>query len=151
MEIEEHHTEVEVSMDKIIEEDHVTLIITEITIGETILQICKIMQFKISEVDTEAIYRNDNFGRGNSRSRDRQYSDNIRRNKRGSSRSQSGSRTSTNRDRIRCYMCRKYDHFTKNCPTSQVEKESEQIQQMYNIDEEQTALKVLVIYIYMIA
>ena len=55
----------------------------------------------------------------------------------------SGSRASTNIDRIRCYKCREYDHFTKDCPNSQLEKESEQIQQMYNMDEEQTALKIL--------
>ena len=30
-----------------------------------------------------------------------------------------------------------------DCPTSQVEKDSEQIQQMYNMDEEQCSLKVL--------
>ena len=36
-----------------------------------------------------------------------------------------------------------YDHFAKDCPTSKVEKESEKIQQMYNMDEEQTALKLL--------
>ena len=77
-------------------------------------------------------YRNDNFGRGRSRSRDRQYSDNIRRNYR--SRSQSVLRASTNRDRIRCYNCREYDHLAKGCPTLQVEKEAEQLQQMYNIE-----------------
>ena len=36
-----------------------------------------------------------------------------------------------------------YDHFTKDCQTLQVDMESEQIQQMYNMDKEQTALKVL--------
>ena len=35
------------------------------------------------------------------------------------------------------YKCREYDHFDKYCPASKVEKESEQIQQMYNMDEEQ--------------
>ena len=60
-----------------------------------------------------------------------------------SSRSRSGSRASANRDKIRCYKCREYDYFSKDCPTSQIEKESEQIQQMYNIDEEQTAFKGL--------
>ena len=35
-----------------------------------------------------------------------------------SSRSSSGSRASTNRDRIRCYNCREYDHFARDCPTS---------------------------------
>ena len=52
-EIEEHQTEVEVSMGKIIEEDCITLIIIEKTIGETILEICKITEVKILEVDTE--------------------------------------------------------------------------------------------------
>ena len=50
---------------------------------------------------------------------------------------------STNRDRIRCFKCREYDHFTTDCPTLQIEKEPEQIQHMYNMNEEQTALKVL--------
>ena len=89
-------------------------------------------------------YRSDNFGRGRSRSRDRQYSGNLRRNDWSStSRSRSGSRASTDRDRIKCFKYREYDHFTEVCPTLQVEKEPEQIQQMYNLDEEQTALKVL--------
>ena len=58
------------------------------------------------------------------------------------SRSRSGSRASTNRDRIRCYKCREYDHFTKDCPTSREERELEQLQQMLNLDDEQT-LKLL--------
>ena len=40
--------------------------------------------------------------------------------------------------------CRKYDHFAEDCLNLQREKEPEQIQQMYNLDEEQTALKVSV-------
>ena len=81
-------------------------------------------------------YRNNKFGRGRSRSRERQYSGIFRRNDRSSSsRSGSGSRASINRDRIRCFKCRKYDHFTKDCPNTQAEKEPEQqIQQMYNLD-----------------
>ena len=34
---------------------------------------------------------------------------------------------STNRDRIRCYRCREYDHFAKDCPTSGEEKEIKQL------------------------
>ena len=69
----------------------------------------------------------------------------IRRNDRSSSsRSRSGSSTSSNRDRSRCYKCRECNHFTKDCPTFQIEKESEQIQQIYNMNKDQTALKVLV-------
>ena len=48
------------------------------------------------------------------------------------------------RDRIRCYKCREYDHFAKDCPTSSEEREIEQTQQMFNLDEEQTSLKGLV-------
>ena len=59
------------------------------------------------------------------------------------SRSSSGSRASMNRDRIRCYKCREYDHFTKDCPTSREEKEIEQLQQMLNLGDEQTSLKSL--------
>ena len=40
-------------MNKIIEEDHITLIIIEMIIGETILEIHKITEVKISEGDTE--------------------------------------------------------------------------------------------------
>ena len=37
-------------------------------------------------------------------------------------RSRSGSRASTNRDRIRCYVCREYDHFARDCPNSREER-----------------------------
>ena len=30
--------------------------------------------------------------------------------------SRSGLRTSTNRDRNRCFKCREYDHFANECP-----------------------------------
>ena len=48
-------------------------------------------------------YGNNNRQNGNSRLRSR-------------SRSRSTSRITTNRDRIRCYKCREYDHFTNECP-----------------------------------
>ena len=87
-------------------------------------------------------YSNENYERGRSRSRERQYQGNIRRNNRsGSSRSRSGSRVSTNRDRIRCYECNEYDHFAEDCLTTKVEKETDRIQQMFNLDEGQTSLK----------
>ena len=50
---------------------------------------------------------------------------------------------STNRDRIRCYKCREYDHFTKDCHTTKEEREIDQIQQMFNFDDEQMSLKTL--------
>ena len=52
VEIQEHQTEVEVSMDKIIEEDCIVTIIEEI-----ISEICKITEVKILEVDTEGIIK----------------------------------------------------------------------------------------------
>ena len=89
-------------------------------------------------------YRDENFERGRSRSTARQCSGNLRRNNRSSSsRSRSGSRVSTNRDRIRCYKCREHNHFTKDCLTTKVEKEADQIQQMFNLDEQETSLKRL--------
>ena len=45
-------------------------------------------------------------------------------------------------DRIRCYKCREYDHFTNDCPNPYT-GEIEQIQKMYNLDENQTALQIL--------
>ena len=42
---------------------------------------------------------------------------------------------------IRCYKCREYDHFPKDCLTWKLEKETEQVQQMYNMDEEKASLK----------
>ena len=39
------------------------------------------------------------------------------------------------------YKCREYNHFAKDCLTSKLERKMEQIQKMYNMDEEQTSLK----------
>ena len=66
-------------------------------------------------------YRNERYGNNNNgvrnRSRERTFVGNYRRDRSSSNdRSRSGSRASTNRDRIRCYTCREYDHFAGNCP-----------------------------------
>ena len=57
------------------------------------------------------------------------------------SRSRSGARASTNRDRIRYFKCREYDHFARECPTRQASRETEQIQQMFNMDKDHTILQ----------
>ena len=88
-------------------------------------------------------YRNQNYNGNRSRSFERQNRD--RRNNRNTSNSRlrSGSRVSTNRDRIRCFECREYDHFTRECLTRQANRDVEQIQQMFNIDKDQTKLQTL--------
>ena len=65
--------------------------------------------------------RCNNYKRSRDRLRERTFSRNYGDNRDRSSnnsRSRSGSRASTNRDRIRCYNCREYDHFARNCPNS---------------------------------
>ena len=103
--------------------------------------------FKNSRGEYRNNYGNKGYHRSRNRSRERSFSRNISSNRNRStsnSRSRSGSRASINIDRIRCYKCREYDHFTKDCPTSREEKEIEQLQQMLNLEDEQTSLKSLV-------
>ena len=91
--------------------------ITEVTLEEVILEkICNLqirfIEVKFIEVDTEEIIEMIimiELGVD-------QETDNTSRHDRSSSRSRSGSRASMNRDR--CYKCREYDHFAKDCPTS---------------------------------
>ena len=53
------------------------------------------------------------------------------------SRSRSNSRVSTNRDRLRCYMCGEYDHFAQECPNTLTDDE------MGHRDSEQASLQTL--------
>ena len=83
--------------------------------------------------------RHDNYNRGRYRSRERTFTGNYNSGRDRSSsisRSGSGSRASTNRDRIRCYKCREYDHFARDCPNSREERDLEQLQQMLNMEEQ---------------
>ena len=41
----------------------------------------------------------------------------------------------------RCFECREYDHFARECPTRQENRDTEQIQQMFDMDEDQTILQ----------
>ena len=57
------------------------------------------------------------------------------------SRLRSGSRASMNKDIIRYFECREYNHFIRECPTRQESRETEQIEQMFNMDKDQTILQ----------
>ena len=56
----------------------------------------------------------------------------FRKDGRSSSRPRSGSRTSTNQDRIRYLRCRVYDHFAKDC-ANMTEAEEDQSDQMHQL------------------
>ena len=81
--------------------------------------------------------RHGNSNRDRNRSRGRTFTGDYRRDRSSSNdRSRSGSRASTNCDRIRCYTCREYDHFARDCPNSREERDLEQLQQMLNMEEQ---------------
>ena len=91
--------------------------------------------------DSREGYRSERYSnnsdRNRNRSRERTFVRNYRRDRSSSiDRSRSGSRASTNRDRIRCYMCREYDHFARDCPSSREERNLEQLQHMLNMEEQ---------------
>ena len=91
--------------------------------------------------DSRERYRNKRYGnhnnRNRNRSRERTFVGDYRRDRSSSNdRSRSGSRASTNRDRIRCYMCREYDHFVRDCLNSREERDLEQLQHMLNMEEQ---------------
>ena len=85
-------------------------------------------------------YRSERYGNNNrdmNRSRGRTFTGNHRRDSSSSNdRSRSGSRASTNRDRIRCYACREYDHFMRDCPNSREERDLDQLQHMLNMEKQ---------------
>ena len=72
------------------------------------------MEDRIIEENIETIGAM-NTNRGRNRSRERTFLRNRDRSS-SNSKSKSGPQASTNRDRIRCYNCREYDHFVRDCP-----------------------------------
>ena len=93
--------------------------------------------------DTRERYRSERNNsndriRDRNRSRGRNFTGSYGSNRSSdSSRSRSGSRTNTNRDRIRCYECREYDHFARDCPNSREERDLEHLQHMLNMEEQE--------------
>ena len=83
--------------------------------------------------------RYNDYNRNRNRLRERTFTRNYSSNRDRSSsnsRLRLGSRANTNRDRIRCYKCREYDHFARDCPNSREERDLEQLQQMLNMEEQ---------------
>ena len=72
-----------------------------------------------------------------SRSGERQRSRTTSRERETRSRSRSSSQVSTNRDRLRCYRCNEYDHYTRECPNVMPDEEEIENLQML-LREEQT-------------
>ena len=106
------HTEVVHHSIKILEVDiGITLIAEGILV--TILEVVRgigiiTMVTEETIIEVKAMIGTEVDRQDKSRGRDRSMSN---------SRSRSGSRASTNRDRIRCFECREYDHFVRECPT----------------------------------
>ena len=94
-------------------------------------------------------YRNERYSSNNSnrsRTRERTLPRNYGNNRDRSpskNRYRSGSRASTNRDRIRCYVCREYDHFARYCPNSREERDLEQLQHMLNMEQQDHRIESL--------
>ena len=83
--------------------------------------------------------RHNDYKRGRNGSRERIFTRNYNSSRNRSpsnSRSRSGSRANTNKDRIRCYNCREYDHFARDCPNSREKREVERLKQILDMEAE---------------
>ena len=95
-----------------------------------------------SRQDDRRNYRNErhnNYNRDRNSLRERNFTrnyNNSRDRSSSNSRLRSGSTPSMNRDSIRCYACREYDHFARDCPNSREGRNLEQLQQMLNMEEQ---------------
>ena len=144
--IEDRIIQIDLSMEKSIEKGlNMFRIIEEETLRREKLKGAQNYRRPTFRREYRANHRNSNFDRGRSRSRDRKLSGNFRRNDRSSTRSRSGLRTSTNRDKIRCFRCREYYHFAKDCANVTVTEkdETKQMYQMLDSEEQETTLQVL--------
>ena len=98
----------EYNLDRVMKTDLGIIRTIEVTLEEEILEVVcnpqiRIIEAKTLELDTEGIIETLIMKERRSRSRDRHYSGNTRMNDSSSSRSRSGSRASTKRDRMRYY------------------------------------------------
>ena len=53
---------------------------------------------------------------------------------RSTSRSRSNSCISTNRDRIRCFRCNEFDHYSRDCPNESTDDESQSESEAEDLD-----------------
>ena len=148
-EIEGHHQRYEVSMDRIIEGDHIMSIIIEMILGETILETCKIIDIRILEVDIEGIIEMVTL---------EEVDVGLRKDSIqvilvemaevviiGQDQVQEPVLTETELDAL---SVGNMIILLKPVQIHKQKKKSEQIQQMNNLDEEQTTLKVLATDMY---
>ena len=127
-------------MDKTIEVGQDIVLITEVVMG-IIQEVIKGMGNQTINNNRRGNIWNQNYNRNRSRSYERQNRDRRDGRSISNSRSRSHSRATTNIDRVRCFKCREYNHFVRDCPTRQTHREVEQIQQIFNMDEDQTILQ----------
>ena len=104
-------------MDRFIEGGHNKITIIELTLAEKTLEESKIIEVKISEVDIEVTIEMKTLEEVEVGLEKDSIQLFFRKNDQSSSSSRSGLRPSTNRDRIRCFKCREYDHLLKTVQT----------------------------------
>ena len=88
----------------------------EIEVGERVERVQKITIVTIQEIEVEIWVETDRHDL-----RARMLSDD----REDRSRPRSNSRVNTNRDHMRCYRCREYDHFVAECPNTPRDEELE--------------------------
>ena len=89
------------------------------------------------EIHMNERYGNNNRDRNRSKGKEtltRSYG-NGRDRSSSNDKSRSGSKASINRERIRCYACREYDHFVRDCPNSREERYLEQLRHVLNMED----------------
>ena len=91
------------------------LVEKEITVVIDIMDVAEDISEEVAfKVGTVVIFRNREDKRPWTWSRPKERG--VRARSESGSRSRSNSRVSTNRDRVRCFKCREYDHFANECP-----------------------------------
>ena len=131
------HTEEDQGMDKITEVGQDMILIIEVITDMR----CDQRNGRPSNNNSRENFSNQNYDRNRSRSFQRQNRERRDDRSVSNSRSISGLRTTTDRDRIICFECGEYEHLARDCSMMQASKEAKQIQQMFNMDVDQIILQ----------